>query len=271
VQEKIQINGIDVFIEGPSKQLRDDSQPPATIVMIHGWPDTYRLWDDQVAALSSTYRCVRFTLPGFDVSGPKRRVSLDEMIELFATIVDKVSPDKAVTLMLHDWGCVFGYQYAAKHANRVERIIGVDIGDTFDPDFPKRLGFKAKAMVTTYQLWLAAAYPLGGVGTRMTRLMAKALKAPAPSETLGAQQNYPYVMQWRGGFRDAVNFVPNCPFLYFYGERKPFMFHSTRWLHTVAATPHSKVIALATGHWVMKERSSEFNTHVLSWLQSSSS
>jgi cis-3-alkyl-4-acyloxetan-2-one decarboxylase len=264
VQERIKISDIDVYIDGPV----DSGLVEETIVMIHGWPDTYRLWDDQVAALATTYRCVRFTLPGFDVTGSKRRASLDEMIELFAQIIDTVSPNRPVTLMLHDWGCVFGYQYAARHEPRVARIIGVDIGDTFDPDFRQQLSVKSKAMMATYQLWLAAAYPLGRIGTLMTKWMAKALKAPASSETFGAQQNYPYVMQWRGGFRDAVNLEPQCPFLYLYGERKPFMFHSARWLTTVTATPNGKVIALSTGHWVMKEQRDEFNSSVLSWLQS---
>src|SRR5438045_1806199 len=49
--------------------------------MIHGWPDTWRLWDGQVPALSDRYRCVRFTLPGFDVSQPKRAYSVDEVVD----------------------------------------------------------------------------------------------------------------------------------------------------------------------------------------------
>jgi pimeloyl-ACP methyl ester carboxylesterase len=36
----LQIGGVDVFVEGDG---------PESIVMIHGWPDTYRLWDEQVA------------------------------------------------------------------------------------------------------------------------------------------------------------------------------------------------------------------------------
>jgi pimeloyl-ACP methyl ester carboxylesterase len=38
----LQIDGIDVFVEGEGNE---------TIAMIHGWPDTYRLWDTQVAFL----------------------------------------------------------------------------------------------------------------------------------------------------------------------------------------------------------------------------
>ena len=35
-----QVDGIDVFVEGDGDE---------SIVMIHGWPDTYRLWDAQAA------------------------------------------------------------------------------------------------------------------------------------------------------------------------------------------------------------------------------
>ncbi len=255
----LQLQGIDVYVEGPSDAA-------VTVVMIHGWPDTYRLWDAQVAALSPTYRCVRFSLPGFEVTEPPRRVSLDQMVVLFREIVDAVSPEAPVTLLLHDWGCVFGYQFAARHAERVARIIGIDIGDTFAPNFVKSLSLKAKLLIGGYQGWLATAHALGRVGTGMTRMMARALKAPASAQRLGAQQNYPYVMQLGGGFRDAVNFEPHCPVLYFYGTKKPFMFHTQHWLDGITARQGSAVHGLATGHWVSLEQPGEFNRLVSEWL-----
>ena len=54
-----EVQGIPIYVEGEGSE---------TIVMVHGWPDTYRLWDDTVAHLKDRYRCVRFTLPGFDVN-----------------------------------------------------------------------------------------------------------------------------------------------------------------------------------------------------------
>ena len=36
----LQVSDVEVYIEGAGD----------TIVMVHGWPDTYRLWDAQVAA-----------------------------------------------------------------------------------------------------------------------------------------------------------------------------------------------------------------------------
>ncbi len=255
----LQVQGIDVYVEGPSDAI-------ATVVMIHGWPDTYRLWDAQVTALAPTYRCVRFSLPGFEISQPARKVSLDQMVALFGAIIDAVSPAAPVTLLLHDWGCVFGYQFAAHHPARVARVIGIDVGDTFAPSFVKSLSLKAKLMIGGYQGWLAIAHSLGRVGTGMTRLMARALRAPASAQRLGAQQNYPYVMQLGSGFRSAVSFKPHCPMLYFYGRKKPFMFHTQGWLDSIAARPGSAVHEMATGHWVTMEQPAEFNRLMINWL-----
>ena len=70
-QPEVNIRGVEVHLEGAGAE---------TIVMVHGWPDTYRLWDRQVEALKDRYRCVRFTLPGFDKKEPRNAYTLDELI-----------------------------------------------------------------------------------------------------------------------------------------------------------------------------------------------
>lgn len=97
----LDIRGIDVHIEGEG----DD-----TIVMVHGWPDSYRLWDRQVEALKDRFRCVRFTLPGFDPGKPRKAYTLDELTGFLHEVIERVSPGGPVILLLHDWGCAFGYQ-----------------------------------------------------------------------------------------------------------------------------------------------------------------
>src|SRR3954466_7614622 len=116
----LQVDGIDVFVEGEGAE---------SIVMIHGWPDTYRLWDAQAAFFKDRYRCVRFTLPGFDIGKPRRAYSLEETMSIIGNIIDRTCPGEKVILMLHDWGCAFGYQFAMRHPERVSKIVGVDIGD----------------------------------------------------------------------------------------------------------------------------------------------
>ena len=96
--------------------------------MIHGRPDTLRLWDAQEKALKATYRCVRFTPPGFDVAKPGHADSLDEVVDTIRRSVEQTCPGERVTPLLHDWGCVFGYEFTNRHPQLVKRVIGVDVG-----------------------------------------------------------------------------------------------------------------------------------------------
>jgi cis-3-alkyl-4-acyloxetan-2-one decarboxylase len=256
----IKVAGVDVHVEG-------EGEGAETVLMVHGWPDTYRLWDTTVEALKDRYRCVRFTLPGYDKTQPARQPTLDELVATYAAVVDAVSPDAPVTLLIHDWGCVFGYQYAMRHPARVGRIVAVDIGDTNSKAFMRSLSFRAKAGVAGYQLWLALAWKLrGDLGTRMTRNMARWLRCPSDLAPVSWQMNYPYWLTWTGGLRGAARVAPECPLLYIYGARKPFMFHSPQWIERVGSRPGCAVAALATGHWVMLQKPGEFNDAVRRWL-----
>src|SRR5258708_2481415 len=147
------LDGLEVVTEG-------DRGP--VVLMVHGWPDTRVLWDAQVAALRGKFRCVRFTLPGFEPGSSRRPTSLVEMLTLFDKIVDLVSPDRPIVLLLHDWGCFFGYQYAMLRPDRIDRVIGIDIGDARSPAHVASLTAATKAMMASYQLWLAAAWRGGG-------------------------------------------------------------------------------------------------------------
>lgn len=246
---------------------------PHTVLLIHGWPDTRRLWDPLVAHLLSRpahgLRCVRFTLPGSDLAQGRRPMSLGQMTAHIAAIVDAMSPGRPVTLVLHDWGAVYGYQYAMQHPARVARIVGVDIGDTGSGEFLGGLSVKAKLGIAGYQLWLALAYALPArLGDRMTRWMARQLRAPAPAGAVAAQMNHPYVAAWSGGLRDAVRVEPRCPTLFIYGDRKPFMFHAPQWAGRLAAVPGNAVQGLQAGHWVMVNQPEAFNQLVSDWLAS---
>ena len=264
VVPRISVDGVNVHFEGDH---------PRTVVMVHGWPDTCRLWDATVDALKDRYCCVRFTLPGFDTTAPPRITSLDDMCELLHTIVDQVSPGAPVTLLLHDWGCVFGYAFAARCPDRVSRIVAVDIGDHNSDALAHALTLAQRAQVFGYQFWLALAWKLGGsTGRWMTRWMARQLGCRSDPARIGWQMNYPYAMRWfrsAGGLAHAPPVPSDRPMLYIYGERKPFMFHSPQWLAALAQRPDCAVRAFRTGHWVMVQQPQAFNQCVREWLQAS--
>ena len=238
--------------------------------MIHGWPDTHRLWDAQAGALRDRYRCVRFTLPGFERADGKRAYALDEIVGTIRRVVREACGDQPVTLLLHDWGCLFGYQFAQRHPELVARVVGVDVGDAGSRRNLAEMSRKARLMVLGYQLWLAAAWRLGGpLGDRMARAMARALGCPVAAPAIHSRMGYPYALRWlgaAGGLRGLKTFHPQTPMLFLYGSRKPFMFHSRAWAERLAAQPGSRVIGLPTGHWVMLGRAREFNDALLRWL-----
>lgn len=262
MRQQLQVEEVDVFVEG---------QGDETIVMIHGWPDTYRLWDKQVDFFKTNYRCVRFTLPGFDIDKPVQAYSLAQTIRIFKSVIEKVSSDRKVILMLHDWGCVFGYQFYMQNQSMVSRIIGVDIGDM--ASLAEDLSVKGKAMILGYQMWLALAWRVGGrLGNRMTRSMANALKCKSEPQYIGVCMNYPYYIRWfkaHGSYDASVSFAPSCPMLFIYGTKKPFMFHSRKWTQELRSRKGNHVLAFDTSHWVMTDQPREFNQTVEAWLSGS--
>ncbi|PTT74931.1 alpha/beta hydrolase [Pelomonas sp. HMWF004] len=255
--ETRQVAGLDVLIEGTGDR---------TVVMIHGWPDTAALWAPQVAALRGQMRCVRFTLPGFDRAHERRIYPLEEILAALKEIVDSVSPQQPVTLLLHDWGCLFGYRFAQAHHDRVAAIAALDVGDAGSKAHLAELGLAAKLGMAAYQLCLAGAWHLPAAwGDALTRRIAHWAGAPSDMRQLGAHMNYPYVVQWTRGY-GRPTFKPHCPLLFAYGSRKPFMFHSAAWLAALQAVPGNQVLKLRTGHWVSHEGAAEFNAALLQWL-----
>ncbi|NVM79163.1 pimeloyl-ACP methyl ester carboxylesterase [Duganella sp. SG902] len=255
------VDGIDIFIEGEGAE---------TIVMIHGWPDTYRLWDAQVAELKQRYRCVRFTLPGFDIRQPRRSYSLDATMRVLLHIVNSVSQKQKVILMLHDWGCVFGYEFYMRNKGLVSAIIGVDIGDAQSKATARSRSVGQKMMVASYQSTLALAWAMGGpLGDVMTKATARMLGVPSPREYISSRMNYPYYILTAGAsgsYHSLVPFAPQVPMLYIYGTNKPFMFHSPQWTETLAAREGCKVVAMETDHWPMVRAPERFNDLVINWL-----
>ncbi len=264
--EVVRVNATEVLVEGRGE----------LILMVHGWPDTRELWQLQVDALAPHMRCARFTWPGFEAAPGNGPRSLDELVGLMAAVADRLSPDAPVVLLMHDWGCMFGQEFAARHPDRVSRIVAMDIGDYNAGAYLASLSLKAKLGLVSYQWWLTAAWVVGNLGLHsaanaMTRALASLMRAPGKAVHWG--MNYPYAMVWlglRGGLKHAAKVrEPSHPTLYFYGLRKPFQFQSERWIAAVNEQAHAAqpaCHALRTGHWLMLQAPTEVNATLLAWL-----
>lgn len=236
-----------------------------TIVFIQGWPDTPSLWDEAVRAASSTYRCVRVSLPNFDGHPAVRRgFRTDEIVDALERVVRDAAAQGPVTLVLHDWGCYWGHAVHHRLPELVSRVAGVDVAPHFTPA-PRDV-----AGIVTYQSYLYGAFLVGGkLGEWMTRGFAILGHMPdARTRPLTPWANYPYRNIWgdlASGKAKALTrgYWPTCPLLFVYGKKKPFHFHSRRWLDHVEKTG-GEVIGLPMGHWIPP--TPEFVRILVRWL-----
>lgn len=261
MKKTIQVHNTQVFLEGSG---------PSTIVMLHGWPDTHESWRQQIDYFKADYVCVSFTMPGF-APDDRTDYSVGDVVERIREIVDAVSPNDKVILLAHDWGCVFGYEYAMRYSDRVEKMIGMDVGDVDSQELQKSLSLAGKLMIFTYQIILAISFVVPrALGTAMAKMVARGLQAKSNRENIHAGMSMPYAMRWfgvNGGLTNLLPVEPPFPFYYCYATQKPMMFHSPQWLQQLLRNPANKVEAFDCAHWIMIDKADEFNASAAKWLR----
>lgn len=257
MSNEIKVLNTKVYINGEGEQ---------TIFMIHGWPDTHEVWKHQVSFFKNNFRCVTFTLPGFE-RGDNRKYSLEDILFEIDAVINSVCPNEKVILMLHDWGCVFGYEFAMRYPEKIAKMVAIDIGDATSPDFINSLSIPAKLMLFSYQIMLALGYV--AKLDSIQKFMANALKARSNMDNIHAGMGLPYAMKWlgiNGGMNNMKPIIPTFPFFYAYGTKKPFLFHSVKWETKIKMNPSNHVQAFNSSHWVMVDKADEFNKAVSEWL-----
>lgn len=115
---KVQANGVsnEVYVRGAG-------QP---VLMLHGNPDSHVMWLPLIAKLRGNYRLIVPDLPGFGASRTRadhREITLQGMAEWVAHLLDALSVDNPVDLLLHDFGGVYGLAFATTYPERVRRLV----------------------------------------------------------------------------------------------------------------------------------------------------
>ena len=245
-----------------------------TLVFIHGWPDNASLWRKQVEALGSNFRCVLVTLPNFGEEAVKAGgFDFPELVDRLAATIKQVQPDGKVSLVTHDWGAYIGYMLEKTHPELFEKMVALDIGGHLVP-----AGLKSSLMIIGYQWSLIACWLFGGVipplGGLMSKGVAKVIRVPARQrDNQRSRYNYPYFYFWRGTLlpwrRSSLigRYRPRCPVLYLYGESKPLMFHSPKWLQIVAESGGYAEGVSGAGHWLMETHAGIVNEKIAEWFE----
>jgi len=101
------------------------------VLMLHGFPDSARLWRHQIPALvGAGYRVIAPDQRGFGASDKPQEVAayaLPEVLGDALALLDHFGLER-VRVVSHDWGAAVGWALAAWHPERVERHAALSVG-----------------------------------------------------------------------------------------------------------------------------------------------
>jgi haloalkane dehalogenase len=94
------------------------------LCLLHGIPDSGRVWDGTRAALGGAHRTVAPDLPGFgDAAAPARPRDLAELGALTDRLLAGLDLPARVVLVVHDVGGLFGLAWAVARPERLAALV----------------------------------------------------------------------------------------------------------------------------------------------------
>jgi len=95
------------------------------VVMIHGFPDFWYTWREQIPTLSQNFQTVAIDQRGYNLSDQPENVSdyaLFLLVEDVKAVIDHLDREKAV-IVGHDWGGAVAWAFAAIHPEMTDRLV----------------------------------------------------------------------------------------------------------------------------------------------------
>lgn len=95
------------------------------IVMIHGFPDFWYSWRNQMEALSKDFKCAAIDLRGYNMSDKPKGLDNYAMPLLVGDVLSVIKAEgqeKAIVLA-HDWGGAIAWQVAMNAPEHVDKLI----------------------------------------------------------------------------------------------------------------------------------------------------
>ena len=99
------------------------------IVMIHGFPDFWYTWRDQMEALSDKFQCVAIDQRGYNLSDKPKGVENYDVRLLVgdvAAVIKSLGQQKAI-IVGHDWGGLVAWQFALNLPEMTDRLIVLNL------------------------------------------------------------------------------------------------------------------------------------------------
>jgi pimeloyl-ACP methyl ester carboxylesterase len=122
-ERRLRLNGLDYNV------VEAGEGPP--VLLLHGFPDSWRLWRHQIPALAEAgHRVIAPDLRGFGETARPAEVEAYKLRALVGDAVgllDELGVERAAVVG-HDWGAMVAWRVAMFAPDRVERLVAVSVG-----------------------------------------------------------------------------------------------------------------------------------------------
>jgi cis-3-alkyl-4-acyloxetan-2-one decarboxylase len=245
------------------------------VVMVHGNPSWSFYYRNLVLALRDRYRCI---VPdhigcGFsDKPGDDRYdYTLSRRVDDLERLIDHLQLKGKITLVLHDWGGMIGMAYAARHPERIGRLVLLNTAAFHLPKEKKfPLGLKicrdtllGAVLVRAFNAFSVGASIVGCKKNPMSQELQQAYRSPYNSwenriATLRFVQDIPlqrgdrnYVLV--SDVASKLDQFANLPIAIFWGELD-FVFDTTFLAEWKRRFPKAEVHRYAdAGHYILED------------------
>ncbi len=112
----IEVKGCNVFYL--------DEGEGQTILFLHGNPDSSEVWEQQIKAFKSSYRCLAPDFPGWGQSSISSdfEFTLEGYSEFMAALLESLGITEPVHLVVHDIGGIYGLPWAVMNPDMVKTL-----------------------------------------------------------------------------------------------------------------------------------------------------
>ncbi len=98
-------------------------------VMIHGFPDYWYTWREQMPALAENFQVVAIDQRGYNLSDQPEGVenyTVDKLVGDVRAVVEHFGREQAV-IVGHDWGGMVAWSFAMAHPEMTERLVVLNL------------------------------------------------------------------------------------------------------------------------------------------------
>lgn len=249
------------------------------VVMVHGNPSWSYYYRNLVSALSSKHQCIVPDHIGCGISDkpndPDYDYTLKNRIDDLEALLDSLGVTENITLVCHDWGGMIGTGFAARHPQRIKRLVYLNTAAFHLPDtkpFPWALWVCRETLLGTLLVrglnaFSSAASYVGVKRKPMDKAVREAFVAPFNSwenriSTLRFVQDIPLKVGDRNydlvtEIGDSLKQFADVPTLICFGLQD-FVFDKHFLAQWRERMPHAEVHEFADcGHYILEDASDE--------------